>query len=321
MRRLGCTPSVVLARSCVPPGPSRRRRRRDARSPSAAAASKSSTCTRTASSACRGIVKGTALETSAGGLAATGARPAAPAADGSAGRRRAGAHHQRLLVVRRRPRPRRPHRAGAERRAGRSGWRRIRIASSRWRRWRCSIPTWRPSSWRTASSGSGLRGASIGGHVNGEDLSLPKFDPFWAKAAELGVLVFMHPGGAENIVKEGALRRPRRSRQHHRQPARDDVLPLALDLRRDVRQVPRPARRAARTPAATCRRISGGPKRPATSARNANCANKKKPSEYLRVADPHRHDGVLGRRAAAPGRRGRRSARSSTAPTCRSTGR
>src|SRR5881296_3647590 len=52
----------------------------------------------------------------------------------------------------------------------------------------------------------GLRGASIGGHVNGEDLSLPKYDPFWAKAAELGVLVYMHPGGADNILKEGALR-------------------------------------------------------------------------------------------------------------------
>ena len=52
----------------------------------------------------------------------------------------------------------------------------------------------------------GFRGASIGGHVNGEDLSLPKYDAFWAKAAELGVLVFMHPGGAANIIKEGALR-------------------------------------------------------------------------------------------------------------------
>ena len=51
----------------------------------------------------------------------------------------------------------------------------------------------------------GLRGASIGGHVNGEDLSLPKYDPFWAAAAELGVPVFMHPGGATNIVKDGAL--------------------------------------------------------------------------------------------------------------------
>ncbi|OFW05458.1 MAG: hypothetical protein A3I61_14690 [Acidobacteria bacterium RIFCSPLOWO2_02_FULL_68_18] len=52
----------------------------------------------------------------------------------------------------------------------------------------------------------GLRAAAIGGHVNGEDLSLPKFDPFWAKAAELGVVVFMHPGGADNIVTGGALR-------------------------------------------------------------------------------------------------------------------
>jgi aminocarboxymuconate-semialdehyde decarboxylase len=52
----------------------------------------------------------------------------------------------------------------------------------------------------------GLRGASIGGHVNGEDVSSPKYDPFWAKAAELGVLVFMHPGGADNIIREGAWR-------------------------------------------------------------------------------------------------------------------
>jgi aminocarboxymuconate-semialdehyde decarboxylase len=52
----------------------------------------------------------------------------------------------------------------------------------------------------------GLRGASIGGHVNGEDLSSAKYDPFWAKAAALGVPVVMHPGGADNIIKDGALR-------------------------------------------------------------------------------------------------------------------
>ncbi len=40
-----------------------------------------------------------------------------------------------------------------------------------------------------------LRGAAIGGHVNGDELSAPKFDPFWRKAEELGVLVFMHPQG------------------------------------------------------------------------------------------------------------------------------
>jgi aminocarboxymuconate-semialdehyde decarboxylase len=51
----------------------------------------------------------------------------------------------------------------------------------------------------------GMRGAAIGGHVNGEPLSMPKYDPFWAKAQELNVLVFMHPNNAENIAKPGAL--------------------------------------------------------------------------------------------------------------------
>jgi aminocarboxymuconate-semialdehyde decarboxylase len=51
----------------------------------------------------------------------------------------------------------------------------------------------------------GLRGASIGGHANNEDLSLPKYDPFWAKAAALGVPVFMHPNGSGNLIREGVL--------------------------------------------------------------------------------------------------------------------
>src|SRR5439155_1071718 len=36
----------------------------------------------------------------------------------------------------------------------------------------------------------GLRGAAIGGSVEGQELSDRKFDPFWAKAQELGVLLF-----------------------------------------------------------------------------------------------------------------------------------
>lgn len=50
----------------------------------------------------------------------------------------------------------------------------------------------------------GLRGASVGGHVQGEVPSTPKYDVFWAKAQELDVPVFMHPGGAENIIRDGA---------------------------------------------------------------------------------------------------------------------
>src|SRR5213596_1674706 len=39
----------------------------------------------------------------------------------------------------------------------------------------------------------GLRGAGIGGSVNGAEISDPKFHPFWAKAEQLGVVVFIHP--------------------------------------------------------------------------------------------------------------------------------
>jgi aminocarboxymuconate-semialdehyde decarboxylase len=39
----------------------------------------------------------------------------------------------------------------------------------------------------------GLRGAAIGGSVNGMELSDPKLHPFWSKAEQLGVLVFIHP--------------------------------------------------------------------------------------------------------------------------------
>jgi aminocarboxymuconate-semialdehyde decarboxylase len=39
----------------------------------------------------------------------------------------------------------------------------------------------------------GLRGAAIGGSVNADEISDPKFHPFWAKAEQLGVVVFIHP--------------------------------------------------------------------------------------------------------------------------------
>jgi len=52
----------------------------------------------------------------------------------------------------------------------------------------------------------GMVGAAIGGHVHGEPLSEPNYDPFWAKAQELDVMVFMHPNNAENVTKEDGLK-------------------------------------------------------------------------------------------------------------------
>ena len=39
----------------------------------------------------------------------------------------------------------------------------------------------------------GLRGAAIGSNLLGEDFSDPKFHPVWAKAEELGAVLFIHP--------------------------------------------------------------------------------------------------------------------------------
>jgi aminocarboxymuconate-semialdehyde decarboxylase len=127
----------------------------------------------------------------------------------------------------------------------------------------------------------GMRGVAIGGHVNGEDLSLPKFDPFWAKAAELGQLVFMHPGGAENIIREGALRgrgdlgniigNPLETTYFLSRLIFDGTLDRFPDLR-------------------ICAAHAGG-YLPSYLGRtdvackvrgNANCANKKSPREYFR---------------------------------------
>jgi aminocarboxymuconate-semialdehyde decarboxylase len=52
----------------------------------------------------------------------------------------------------------------------------------------------------------GLRGVGIAGHVAGEVPSSARYDSFWAKVQELGVMVFVHPaGGAENVIVDGAL--------------------------------------------------------------------------------------------------------------------
>ncbi|HEU5319805.1 MAG TPA: amidohydrolase family protein, partial [Methylomirabilota bacterium] len=51
----------------------------------------------------------------------------------------------------------------------------------------------------------GLRGAAIGGSVEGAELADPKFHPFWAKAEQLGVLVFIHPQGTAELESTSRL--------------------------------------------------------------------------------------------------------------------
>ena len=126
----------------------------------------------------------------------------------------------------------------------------------------------------------GLRGASIGGHVNGED-SRCRSDPFWAKAAELGVLVVMHPGGAENIIKDGALR------------GRGDLGSIIGNPLETTYFLSRlifdgvfdkfPGLRLCAVHAGGYLPSYLGRSEAACVVRsNANCANKKKPSEYLK---------------------------------------
>lgn len=47
----------------------------------------------------------------------------------------------------------------------------------------------------------GMRGVAVGASVNGDEFSNPRFHPFWSKAEELGVLVFIHPAGVTELQK------------------------------------------------------------------------------------------------------------------------
>jgi predicted TIM-barrel fold metal-dependent hydrolase len=52
----------------------------------------------------------------------------------------------------------------------------------------------------TAMRKQGLRGAAIGDRVAGTEFSDPKFDPVWAKAEELGAVLFIHPQGVPDLA-------------------------------------------------------------------------------------------------------------------------
>jgi predicted TIM-barrel fold metal-dependent hydrolase len=53
----------------------------------------------------------------------------------------------------------------------------------------------------TAVKKQGLRGAAIGGSVDGASFSDGKFHPVWAKAEELGAVLFIHPRGVPELTQ------------------------------------------------------------------------------------------------------------------------
>lgn len=50
-----------------------------------------------------------------------------------------------------------------------------------------------------AMTRQGLKGAAIGGNVAGTDFADPQFHPVWAKAEELGAVLFIHPQGTPQL--------------------------------------------------------------------------------------------------------------------------
>ena len=56
----------------------------------------------------------------------------------------------------------------------------------------------------TAMRRQGLKGAAIGGNVGGVEFSDPRFHPVWAKAEELGAVLFIHPQGVPELNKRFA---------------------------------------------------------------------------------------------------------------------
>ena len=127
----------------------------------------------------------------------------------------------------------------------------------------------------------GMRGASVGGHVAGENLSAPRFDPFWAKAEALGVVVFMHPNGADNVVRDGALRGPGDLGNIIGNPLETTVFLSRLILDGTLDRFPG-LRICAAHAGGYLPSYLGRTEVACTVRPNAGCANKKPPSEYLK---------------------------------------
>jgi aminocarboxymuconate-semialdehyde decarboxylase len=128
---------------------------------------------------------------------------------------------------------------------------------------------------------NGAKGVTVGGHVQNESLSAPKFDVFWAKVAEMNELVFMHPNGSANIIRENGLAGRGGLGNIVGNPLETTVFlsRLIFDGTFD------------KFPALKVAGAHGGGFLPSYLGRtevacdvrgNANCAKKKRPKEYLR---------------------------------------
>jgi len=128
----------------------------------------------------------------------------------------------------------------------------------------------------------GARGAAIGGHVVGEDVSLPKYDPFWAKAQELGAVVFMHPQSAENVIKQDALKGRGDLGNIIGNPLETTVFLTRMMFNGTLDRFPNlkicAAHGGGYLPSYLGRTEVACEVRP-----NADCANKRQPSEYLKT--------------------------------------
>ena len=289
----GCGRRRARARRVRQPTANRRR----SASRSAAGACRSSTCTRTACSpksrsACRASTR-RASRRRRSCSAPSGSRPWTSAASTSRRSASTPIGGTRRTATTRAPSSRRTTRAsprGAKQHP--DALRRL-VAPSR-----CSFPISRPSSSSTRSRILGARGASIGGHVNNEPPTSEKYDPFWAKAEELGVPVFMHPNNALNIARDGALDGRGGLRQHRRQSARDDGVLEPHDLRRHARPFPAPQglRRARRRLLAV---VSRPQRCRVRRARRRELRQQAQAERVLQGSDRRRLDGVLVGRVCA----------------------
>ena len=243
------------------------------------------------------------------------------AGDGRAGHRRRGAQHQPVLVpggpgrrARADPHPER------EARRGLRGD--IPSASSPSPPWRSQHPDLAAEQLEEGVKKYGLRGAAIGGSVNGEELADPKFHPFWAKAEQLG-RAGLHPPAGHG--RAGGRRAARLKGSGGLDNTIGNPLETTIALSHLIFEGT-----LDRFPGLKICAAHGGGYLPSYAARSdAICTTfpdryttplKKKPTEYLRQLY---FDSIVFTPggAAPPGGRDRPAARSSWAPTIRSRGR